>query len=194
MASFDVADEISRANEGQWQNIAADRGNAANGYGTYRGIASKIHPKWKGWPIIAAEIAKKRPQPEYGTKEYRAWVKELNTALNANGELQDMVRSFYKANFWDALRLDDFRSQGAANQIYDSAINRGVGTAAILLQKIIGVMADGVVGPVTIKAANKLRDNELEALYRAARKADYERIIRINPALAQFRRTWLARC
>lgn len=194
MASFEISDELTRRNEGLWQNLPTDRGNGPDGLGTYRGIASKIHPRWKGWPIIAAEIAKKTPQPACGTKGYKDWVKELNAALGANAELQSMVRSFYKANFWDALRLDELNSQGAANQIYDSSVNRGVGTAAILLQKILGVMADGVIGPVTIKAANKMRGNELEALYRAARRADYERIIKINPALAEFRRTWLARC
>ena len=194
MASFDIADEIARLNEGQWQNLPSDPGNGPDGLGTYRGVSSSRHPKWRGWHTVAAEIAKLPPQPACGTKGYKDWVKQLNAALRANDALQDMVRDFYKVNFWDALRLDDIRSQGAANQIYDASVNRGTGTAAILLQKILGVMADGVVGPVTIKAANKMRDNELEALYRAARRADYERIIKINPKLAQFRRTWLARC
>lgn len=193
-ANFHIADAITRKNEGLWQNLPSDRGNGPEGYGTFAGVASKIHPRWKGWPIIAAEIAKKPPQPEYGTKAYKEWVKELNSVLTANAELMQQVETFYKVNFWDVLKLDDLRSQGTANHCYDCAVNRGTGTAAILLQKILGVMADGIVGPVTIKAANKMRDNELEALYRAARKADYERIIKINPALAQFRRTWLARC
>lgn len=194
MAVFSVADGITRVNEGGWQNDPDDGGNNDLGWGTYKGLASAKQPKWKGWPIVAAEIAKKPIQPTYGSKAYRLWVKELNTALEANTELQRLVDSYFKANFWDVNRLDEIRSQGAANQIYDHGVTRGTATAALVLQKVLGVMADGAVGPVTIKAANKLRDNELEALYRAARKADYERIIRINPKLAQYRTTWLARC
>jgi hypothetical protein len=194
MADFAVSDERLRRIEGKWQNIPGDGGNNKLGWGTYRGISSTHHPKWKGWPIIAAEIAKLPPQPEYGTKAYKDWVKELNASLEANPELQRLVGVFYRAEFWNKMSLDDMRSQGTADHVYCHGVNRGIGTAAILLQKLLGVKADGDIGPVTIKAANKMRDNELEALYRAARKADYERIIKINPALAQFRRTWLARC
>jgi hypothetical protein len=194
MAEFELADEISRGNEGKWQNDTADRGNAPNGLGTYRGIASKPHPTWKGWPIIAAEMAKLPPQPKYPTKAYYGWVKRLNAALEANTALQEMVVTFYRVNFWDVNRLSELRSQQAASQIYDHSINRGVGTAAILLQKTIGVLADGRIGPVTLAAANKLPDNELAALYRKARRLDYLRIIKANPSLAQYQDVWLARC
>lgn len=194
MASFEISDTRLRKVEGKWQNIPSDRGNAANGLGTWRGIASSRHPKWKGWVIVAAEIAKLPPQPAYGSSAYKEWVKKLNADLDANEELARLTDAFYRAEFWNPLKLDALNSQGAADHIYCHGVNRGVGTAAILLQKILGVMADGVIGPVTIKAANKMRDNELEALYRAARRADYERIIKINPALAEFRRTWLSRC
>jgi hypothetical protein len=194
MAEFEISDKRLQGVEGKWQNDPEDGGNDTQGHGTYKGIASSRHPRWKGWPIVAAEIAKKPPQPTYGSKAYRAWVKELNAVLEANAELQRLVDTFYRAEFWNPLKLDKIHSQGAADHLYCHAVNRGVGTAAILLQKILGVMADGIIGPVTIKAANKLRDNELEALYRAARRADYERIIKINPKLAQYRGTWLARC
>jgi hypothetical protein len=193
-AEFAIADEISRGNEGAWQGDPADRGNAANGYGTYRGVASKFHPTWKGWPIIAAETAKLPPQPKYNTKAYYVWVKRLNAALEAITELQEMVVAFYRVNFWDVNRLGELKSQGAANHCYDHGINRGTGTAAILLQKTIGVLADGRIGPVTLAAANKLPDNELAALYRKARRLDYLRIIKANPALAQYQEVWLARC
>jgi lysozyme family protein len=194
MAKFSIADEITRRNEGRWQNDPLDRGNDSNGLGTYKGVSSKIHPGWKGWPIVAAEIAKKPVQPVYGSKAYRAWANELNATLEANGELQRLVDAYYKANFWDVNRLDELRSQGAANHVYDHGVNRGTGTAAILLQKVLGVMADGDIGPVTIAAANKLPDGELEAMYRKARKIDYARLVEKNPSLAQYKNVWLARC
>lgn len=194
MAVFEVADRITRHNERGWQNDPEDTGNNRAGWGTYKGLASAKQPNWKGWPIIATEIAKKPVQPVYGSKAYRAWARELNAALEAIESLQSLVDSYYKANFWDVNRLDEIRSQGAANHIYDHGVNRGTGTAAILLQKVLGVMADGEIGPVTIAAANRLIDGELEALYRKARKADYSRLVEKNPQLAQYKNTWLARC
>jgi lysozyme family protein len=194
MAEFSIADAITRRNEGGWQNMPDDTGNNRQGYGTYKGLASAKQPGWKGWPIVAAEIAKKPIQPAYGSKAYRAWVSELNATLEANDELQRLVDAYYKVNFWDVNRLDELRSQGAANHVYDHGVNRGTGTAAILLQKVLGVMADGDIGPVTIAAANKLPDGELEALYRKARKIDYARLVEKNPSLAQYKNVWLARC
>jgi lysozyme family protein len=193
-ADFHISDAITRRNEGGWQNMPEDSGNNDLGWGTYKGLASAKQPKWRGWPIVVAEIAKKPTQPTYGSKAYRVWVKELNAALEANLELQRLVETYYKANFWDVNSLDKIRCQGAANHIYDHGVSRGTVTAALILQKVLGVMADGDIGPVTIKAANKMRDNELEALYRAARKVDYNRLCDKVASKAQYRGTWLARC
>lgn len=194
MAKFEIADSITRRVEGGWQNDPEDTGNDRRGNGTYKGLASAKQPHWKGWPIVAAAIEAMPPQPRYGTKAYYAWVEKLNAALEANSALQDMVTSYYRANFWDVNRLGDLKSQGCANHCYDHGVNRGVGTAAILLQKTLGVMADGNIGPVTIAAANKLRDNELESMYRKARRADYKRLVKANPSLAQYEDTWMGRC
>lgn len=194
MAVFEVADKITRANEGGWQNDPSDRGNGPNGYGTYRGIASKIHPSWKGWPVVAAELAKLGQQPPYGTKAYREFVKALNGALAANDALQTMVCAFYKANFWDVLRLDEFKSQQVANKVYDSGVNQGTGTAAMILQRILGVMPDGSIGPVTIAAANKWDGVELAAKFKEARVAKYKALVTARPDQAKYLSTWIERC
>jgi len=194
MANFEIADKITRGNEGGWQNDPADRGNSRNGLGTYRGIASHFHPAWKGWPIVAAEIAKLGPQPKYDTKAYYAFARSLNSVLAANDALQAMVRSFYKVNFWDALRLDDFKSQELANKVYDSSVNQGTGAAAIMLQKVLGVTVDGGIGPVTLAAVNKQDGAELAEKFKHARIAKYKRLVEARPDQAKYLDVWLARC
>lgn len=194
MADFETADKITQRNEGGWQNDPDDLGNSLNGLGTYRGIASAKQSGWRGWSIIKATLASMTKQPHYGTGSYYAWVATLNKILAANATLQAQVDAFYKANFWDVNRLGELHSQGAANHAYDHGVNRGTGTAAILLQRCLGVMADGEIGPVTIAAANKLSDAEMERRYRAARKADYRRLIEKNPKQAKYEPVWLARC
>lgn len=194
MASFSIADELTRAVEGGWQNDPHDSGNDQNGLGTYRGIASRIHPNWRGWLIVKKAIDGMTKQPHYDTGAYCAWVKTLNRTLAASADLQSLVASFYKANFWDVLRLGEFTSQDVANKVYDSAVNQGTGTAAILLQKVLGVKADGSIGPVTVAAANAQDGATLAKAFKVARIAKYRKLIAVNPNLARYEESWIGRC
>ena len=63
----------------------------------------------------------------------------------------EMVKPFYKKNYWDRIRGDDLPS-GVDYAAYDLAVNSGTGRAAKYLQQIAGVTADGVIGPRTIEA------------------------------------------
>ncbi len=193
MADFEIAFGITNGNEGGWQNDPQDNGNAPV-LGTYRGIASKMQPTWKGWPTVKAAIANMTVQPHYGSSAYYAWVKTLNGVLAANTALQYMVRDFYRVSFWDVNRLGDLKSQEVANKVYDSGVNQGTGTAAIMLQKCLGVNADGGIGPVTINAANKMDGATLAAAFKTARIAKYQRIVAANPQDAQYLDNWISRC
>lgn len=194
MADFSIAFGITNGNEGGWQNDPNDSGNALNGLGTYRGIASAKQATWKGWPIIKSVLSNMTTQPHYGTVAYRAWVGTLNSVLAGNTALQSMVRDFFRANFWDVNRLGDLVSQEVANKVYDSGVNQGTGTAAILLQKCLGVNADGGIGPVTIAAANKMDGVALAGAFKAARIAKYQRIAAANPQDKQYLGNWISRC
>jgi lysozyme family protein len=194
MADFAIAYGITNSNEGGWQNDPTDSGNSFNGPGTYKGIASAKQPQWKGWTTVKAAIANMTKQPPYGTGAYYAWVKTLNATLAANTALQSSVQSFYQTNFWDANSLGGLNSQDVANKVYDSGVNQGVGTAAIMLQKCCNAHPDGCIGPVTLKLANAMDGAVLAQMFRAARIAKYHAIVAANPADAQYLDTWLARC
>ena len=66
----------------------------------------------------------------------------------------EMVKPFYKHNYWDRIRGDDLPS-GLDYAAYDLAVNSGTGRAAKYLQRIAGVMEDGVIGPQSLKAIQK---------------------------------------
>ena len=66
----------------------------------------------------------------------------------------EMVKPFYKHNYWDRIRGDDLPS-GVDYAAYDLAVNSGTGRAAKYLQKIAGVPEDGVIGPQSLKAIQK---------------------------------------
>lgn len=63
----------------------------------------------------------------------------------------DVVKPFYKKNYWDKIKGDDLPS-GVDYAAYDLAVNSGTGRAAKYLQQIAGVTADGVIGPKSLEA------------------------------------------
>jgi len=66
----------------------------------------------------------------------------------------EMVKPFYKKNYWDKIRGDELPS-GVDYAAYDLAVNSGTGRAAKYLQQIAGVTADGVIGPRSMEAIKK---------------------------------------
>ncbi|QJD94844.1 hypothetical protein HH214_02600 [Mucilaginibacter robiniae] len=180
MSQFNVAFQITMRNEGGYANTPEDAGGE-----TYKGIARNYWPSWAGWPIVDG-VKAKHPA-------------KLNTALASSTGLQTLVMSFYKSNFWDAMFMDAMHDQQLANQLFDTAVNMGIGTAAKILQKAINqlrpgtLVIDGQAGPKTIAAANAI---DAEVLYKAVcelRKQKYEAIIQANPSQVKFSRSWFSR-
>jgi len=66
----------------------------------------------------------------------------------------EMVKPFYKKNYWDRIRGDELPS-GVDYAAYDLAVNSGTSRAAKYLQQIAGVTVDGVIGPQSLKAIQK---------------------------------------
>lgn len=60
--------------------------------------------------------------------------------------------AIYRRLYWDALRADELPS-GIDLAVFDIAVNSGPARAARMLQTILAVPADGIVGPATLKAA-----------------------------------------
>jgi len=71
-----------------------------------------------------------------------------------NLTLED-ARAIYKRDYWDRLRLDGLH-ENIRFDLFDLAVNSGVGTAARLLQRAVGVAEDGAIGPITMAAVNAL--------------------------------------
>lgn len=63
---------------------------------------------------------------------------------------QDIMRTMY----WDVCWADEILSQSVAVMIVDWAVHSGPATAVKHTQRILGVKADGIVGPITLAAIN----------------------------------------
>lgn len=115
MAKFEIADNLTRINEGGYTNDKDDNGNWTGGkvgvgilVGTNKGISA---------PVLMS------------------YLKRTPTVKDMKNISKETVRDIYKKNYWDVIRGDEIESQEKANQIYDMAVNAGVGTAVILAKR-----------------------------------------------------------
>ena len=81
-----------------------------------------------------------------------------------NGEMEglthDDVYPIYKENYWDAVRGDDLPS-GVDWSTFVWAVNSGKSRASKALQRIVGVEADGGIGPMTLQAVAEVDPEEI---------------------------------
>lgn len=124
MADFKVAYDKTAVNEGNYSNDPTDRGGE-----TWRGIARKMHPKWKGWVIVDS------------FKKYSDFINRLKKS----DELQVLVLDFYKEEFWDKVWGDRIINQDIANMIYDNCVNIGIPNAIRLAERVAGIKEDGIM-------------------------------------------------
>ena len=132
---------------------------------TYAGIARNAWPKWPGWSYIDS----------------------------GDTPPAEMVRGFYRSNFWTALRLDEVQSQDVARTLFDFAVNAGTGTATKLAQIVVGTTPDGKIGPKTLAAINACDPGLFMARYSLAKLARYEQIVSRDRSQAKFLLGWVRR-
>jgi lysozyme family protein len=95
------------------------------------------------------------------------------------------VAPLYKRKYWDAVS-GDLLPEGLDYAVFDAAINSGPGRAAKWLQEVVGVTADGSIGPATLKAIEAFNALELIAHYNDKRLQFLEAL----PTFATFGKGW----
>ena len=64
---------------------------------------------------------------------------------------QSELEHIYKKGYWDKCNCDSLPS-GIDYAVFDFGINSGPRRACKMLQKVVGVKQDGIIGPITLKA------------------------------------------
>ena len=100
----------------------------------------------------------------------------------------DDVAPLYKRKYWDKVS-GDLLPTGLDYAVFDAAINSGPGRAAKWLQEVLGVKADGSIGPATLRAVEAYNPQELIAQYNNKRLEFLESL----PTFATFGRGWSSR-
>lgn len=110
------------------------------------------------------------PKDTGGKTKYGITERRFRQAL-ALGVIQGVERiedltiaqamEIYRRFEWATLWLDQVDDQEIAEEVFDTAVNCGMGIASRILQETLrvydrGIVVDGVVGPVTIGTVNRL--------------------------------------
>lgn len=172
MANFNTALQNTLVYEGGYSDNSNDLGGI-----TFKGISRKYNPQWTGWVIIDA--------------------KNFNSP-----ELNNLVESFYKTNYWNKVSGDQVVDQTVANFLFDTAVNAGVIKAGMLLQRGLNTLntlnkdilvVDGIIGPATIKMLNSTDSKFILRLLLILRGYLYVEICQKNPLQKSFIKGWLNR-
>jgi lysozyme family protein len=94
----------------------------------------------------------------------------------------------YKTRYWDKAKCDDLAA-GADLVVFDLAVNGGVGRAAKILQRCVGAVEDGAIGPKTMALVNAVPASELVAKFSEERRSFYRGL----KAFEHFGKGWLRR-
>lgn len=110
-------------------------------------------------------------------------IRRLNHALAAE---------LYYRHFWSPDRCDEL-PPAVALCLFDGMVNHGPRTARVLVQRALGVTADGNVGPRTRAAAKKVNQRVFLVDYLSYRAKLYADITRSRPEQEKFLRGWFVR-
>lgn len=106
------------------------------------------------------------------------WALHENPDLTAD-QIRTMTRdqaiARYKTRFWDRVQGDTLPA-AIAFQLFDFAVNAGVGTAIRKAQEIAGVADDGNWGPITAAAVGRLDPTQFVARFAAAKIRFYTKL------------------
>jgi len=133
---------------------------------TYAGIARNANPDWAGWQFI-------------DRKDF--------------GGATQLVREFYKVNFWDRIRGDNLTNQAIAETIFNFSVNTGVGVASKLAQLIVGVTPDGAIGAKTVERLNICTAEKFLPAYALAKISRYAQICNKDRSQSKFLLGWINR-
>jgi lysozyme family protein len=102
-------------------------------------------------------------------------------------ELEDI----YYTNYWEVVRAPDILPDGVDLSVYDMAVNAGPSRSLKIMQQVLGVTADGLIGPRTEAAILAISADTLGFLRKLA--WGQGQFYRSLPTYKFFGRGWINR-
>lgn len=101
---------------------------------------------------------------------------------------RDQAKAIYKLAYWDRAKADQY-DFAIGFQLFDAAVNHGIGNAVRFLQRAVGTADDGIVGPNTLSAIRAMDVNDVLMRFNAERLEFYAKL----STFTSFGRGWTRR-
>lgn len=139
------------------------------------------------------------PDDAGGATKYGVTQKTLDDYNDAHTPLVTDVKDLtligaatvYQDLFWKPLQLDQIQSEWVATVIFDQAVLSGRREVVSVLQKTLGLAADGEMGPLTVSAVN--REDERDSLcfrFLRAMYHHYVDVVKARPVDLKYLSGW----
>jgi lysozyme family protein len=132
---------------------------------TNLGVTKQTYEEWVGHPVSEQIMRKLTPQ---------------------------LVSPLYKVKFWDTMKCENL-PKGLDLCVFDFGVNAGVRRSVRMLQRLLRVEDDGIIGPATLAAVEARKavigSHALIAFFQAERRVYYKSL----PHFPTFGRGWLRR-
>jgi lysozyme family protein len=102
------------------------------------------------------------------------------------------IKSVLKKGYWDRWQADKIKNQSVAESLVEWVWGSGK-WGVIIPQRLLGLKQDGIVGPATIAAVNKVDSKLFFYELQKAKFTYINEIIKSNPKLGVFRQGWFNR-
>lgn len=162
--NFERALKLTLAYEGGYVDDPDDPGGATN-----RGVTQRVYDAWRAGQ-----------DPPRGRRPVRS----IEPAE---------VEAIYRERYWRAARCDDMPWPLCA-ALFDAAVLCGVRQGTRMLQRSLGVTADGVLGPATLRALGESDPRAVTAALIDERRRFLARVAEARPISAKFLAGWHKRC
>lgn len=105
------------------------------------------------------------------------------------------AKVIYYNDFWMKNNYNQIKNSTLAAKMLDLAVDIGSFEVNKILQHLVNVKEDGVMGPITISAINSytLKFNDLYENLIKDVESYYDHLIQTNPSLEEFRKGWMNR-
>lgn len=168
MANFNIAYQFVEAAEGGFQIYSTDPGN-------YNSLGQLVGTNWG----ISAPV-------------YEDWIGRPPTRQDMESMSKEEAKQIYRSKYWDRIRGDEIQSQAVANVFLDGHVNHGR-SGIRMMQKVVDVDQDGIVGPITLAAINSRPPNAVVRQYIQEREKLYYWLAENRDGMAMFLNGWLNR-
>ena len=143
---------------------------------TVAGISRRWWPGWDGWDIV----------------DRLSVFPNFPRNLAESQDLAELVREFYLTHYWSST-ISLLSNQALATWMFQMAVNVGERQMVMMVQRALGVPADGILGPITMGILEVANQSNVLTVARDKAIAHYKGIVAKNPSQECFLSGWINR-